>query len=391
MSGTDVGPEELSKAFGERVVAIGTILPMLEPWYDPGYIKRAWVYPLSPPSPSWQHVAWCLPVALHSFSCATAAHAECEGPCSRCQPQWHADWLHLPQFAFQINGLQCLFELYTAIRKREEVEITIILSHAQKKSFRKAMNQQGYSIIDEALDGIQAEEAEASVQADLHAIQEIVESFTGGYAALNNAVRSNLNQWFIQHGGMRAIQNTDHLVDHVNTVTDHHYENQLEEPGRGSSAPESNMSRSRSRGSNNSRRGPRRETENATDVELIQDAAKFIHLNTVSGVTLDKKISLSFRGHELTAMDANGLSDPYLVLSRTSVNKLSSGSSPHGSSKQPHPKKIHATEVIKKCLDPEWKPFDLKVEDLCTAPWTYHWTFLNPHAHLSPTSPSRAV
>ena len=36
------GPEALQRAFGDRVVAIGRILPMLEPWDNPGYVKRAW-------------------------------------------------------------------------------------------------------------------------------------------------------------------------------------------------------------------------------------------------------------------------------------------------------------------------------------------------------------
>ena len=40
--GNAVAPEDLAKEFGERVVAIGHILPMLEPWDDPGYVKRAW-------------------------------------------------------------------------------------------------------------------------------------------------------------------------------------------------------------------------------------------------------------------------------------------------------------------------------------------------------------
>ena len=35
-------PDDLAKEFGDRVVALGRILPMLEPWHDPGYVKRAW-------------------------------------------------------------------------------------------------------------------------------------------------------------------------------------------------------------------------------------------------------------------------------------------------------------------------------------------------------------
>ena len=35
-------PDELSAEFGTRVSAIGYLLPMLEPWRDPQYLKRAW-------------------------------------------------------------------------------------------------------------------------------------------------------------------------------------------------------------------------------------------------------------------------------------------------------------------------------------------------------------
>ena len=41
-AGGSGGPGVLQKAFGDRVLAIGRILPMLEPWDDPGYVKRAW-------------------------------------------------------------------------------------------------------------------------------------------------------------------------------------------------------------------------------------------------------------------------------------------------------------------------------------------------------------
>ena len=41
MADNDV-EQDLQKEFGDRVVAIGRILPMLEPWDDPGYVKRAW-------------------------------------------------------------------------------------------------------------------------------------------------------------------------------------------------------------------------------------------------------------------------------------------------------------------------------------------------------------
>jgi len=35
-------PDQLAKEFGERVTGIGLVLPMLEDWQNPGYVKRAW-------------------------------------------------------------------------------------------------------------------------------------------------------------------------------------------------------------------------------------------------------------------------------------------------------------------------------------------------------------
>eukprot|EP00040_Diaphanoeca_grandis_P037971 m.252141 g.252141 ORF g.252141 m.252141 type:complete len:389 (-) comp33902_c0_seq8:1036-2202(-) len=37
-----LSPEQLAKEFGERVESIGRVLPMLENWQNPGYVKRAW-------------------------------------------------------------------------------------------------------------------------------------------------------------------------------------------------------------------------------------------------------------------------------------------------------------------------------------------------------------
>lgn len=34
--------ESLAVEFGTRVLAIGRLLPMLEPWREPVYLKRAW-------------------------------------------------------------------------------------------------------------------------------------------------------------------------------------------------------------------------------------------------------------------------------------------------------------------------------------------------------------
>ena len=101
--GDDVGvasdhqaAERLAKGFDDRVVGIGRILPMLNPWDDPGYVKRAW----------------------------------------------------------------CLFELYTAVTKR--IDIDVIVSASETQSFRQALATKGYGVVDEVLSQIDGDTATAT-------------------------------------------------------------------------------------------------------------------------------------------------------------------------------------------------------------------------------------
>ena len=98
---------------------------MLEPWHDPGYVKRAW----------------------------------------------------------------CLFELYTSIQHRQNVEIDIILSPKQAQSFHDRINADGTDAhaIDEALAHVHSERAEASVQADLEAIRALIQQDSGGFGILSRS------------------------------------------------------------------------------------------------------------------------------------------------------------------------------------------------------------
>ena len=133
--------QDLQKEFADRVLAISRILPMLEPWDDPGYVKRAW----------------------------------------------------------------CLFELYTSIRSRS-VEIDIILSLTQSLSFRERINQDATDAhaVDGALEHVQSENAEASVQADLDAIRAPVQSCSGGFGTLNATIKTFLRRWFVSQGGVKV-------------------------------------------------------------------------------------------------------------------------------------------------------------------------------------------
>jgi hypothetical protein len=134
--------KDLQKEFGDRVLAIGQILPMLEPWDKPGYVKRAW----------------------------------------------------------------CLFELYTAIQNKDEVHIDIVLSPKQARSFRDRINRDGTDAgaIDGALKDIKSENAQATDHADLVAIQTLIQKAAGGHATINATVREHLRQWFVSQGGINT-------------------------------------------------------------------------------------------------------------------------------------------------------------------------------------------
>ena len=112
------------REFGERVKAIGTILPLMLPWDEPLYLTRAW----------------------------------------------------------------CLFELYTAISFEGACTITAIFTPEQEALFKEAVSSGGYAKIDLALDKIRSERATATIKADEDAIkQTIEETLLGGYQVRSQA------------------------------------------------------------------------------------------------------------------------------------------------------------------------------------------------------------
>ena len=106
----ELTPEEVAQEFGPRVEAIGCILPMFHPWDNPLYTSRAW----------------------------------------------------------------CLFELFTAIQNRATVDIEVILTPEQGKALHDSLANEGYAALDAALSSIRAEDASATVAADLDAIKAVV-------------------------------------------------------------------------------------------------------------------------------------------------------------------------------------------------------------------------
>lgn len=86
------------------------------------------------------------------------------------------------------------------------MEIDIILTNEQHKSFAKAMATEGYSCIDDAVKHIHSENASASREDDLHAIRALIQSRPGGFATLNTTVSRHLHRWFESHGIMPSAQ-----------------------------------------------------------------------------------------------------------------------------------------------------------------------------------------
>eukprot|EP00040_Diaphanoeca_grandis_P029878 m.175813 g.175813 ORF g.175813 m.175813 type:complete len:1446 (+) comp31832_c1_seq1:205-4542(+) len=141
-------PDKLAQEFGDRVTGIGRILPMMEDWKNSGYTRRAW----------------------------------------------------------------CLFELYTALRmKAHVIDVDIILTPTQRELCAVAIETHGFKVIDEALDQVKSEDAEATEPADLAAIQALIQRYQGGYSALNEAVKMRLRAWFQKIAGIRFARTLNNV------------------------------------------------------------------------------------------------------------------------------------------------------------------------------------
>ena len=84
------------------------------------------------------------------------------------------------------------------------MDIDIILTEEENRSFTDAMAKEGYACIDAAFGNIKSEEAQATGKADLLAIRALVQSKPGGFDSLNSTVRQHLEQWFSEHGAVRS-------------------------------------------------------------------------------------------------------------------------------------------------------------------------------------------
>ena len=98
----------------------------------------------------------------------------------------------------------CVFELWYAIQLGKKVSLSIILTPSCRAAFNLAINQEGYGVVDRALQNIHAESAEAYSADDLTKIKTKVMSLAGGWNSLNETIRSHLGRWFQAHGGVRV-------------------------------------------------------------------------------------------------------------------------------------------------------------------------------------------
>ena len=90
---------------------------------------------------------------------------------------------------------------------RNEVHIDIVLSPTQAKAFRGRINADGPDAraIDEALAQVKSEEAQATMPADLDAIQALIKETSGGNQAINDTVKQHLRRWFVSQGGTKVV------------------------------------------------------------------------------------------------------------------------------------------------------------------------------------------
>jgi hypothetical protein len=77
-----------------------------------------------------------------------------------------------------------------------------ILTPSQRTLCAQVIKERGLRVVDEALVHVKSEEAEASIEADLKAIRELIQRFQGGFTALNNAVKVRLRSWFKDIAGV---------------------------------------------------------------------------------------------------------------------------------------------------------------------------------------------
>jgi len=180
-----------------RVEAIGHQLTMLHPWNSPVYTTRAWV-----------RMCRAVPLLVRPNPNEATPHSghvvmRRAGPIARTTV---SPVILLSLFLLRART-QCVFELWHAIRLGAACNLGIILAPEDRVAFHAAINRGGYGVVDEALEQVHAESAEAFSAVDLARIHAKVKSTPGGFDTLNEVVKQRLRQWFESQGGIKVATN----------------------------------------------------------------------------------------------------------------------------------------------------------------------------------------
>mmetsp|Transcript_63049 Transcript_63049/g.112030 ORF Transcript_63049/g.112030 Transcript_63049/m.112030 type:complete len:651 (-) Transcript_63049:90-2042(-) len=141
--------ERFEAEFGSRVCGIGQIVAMMSPWHSPFYLKRVW----------------------------------------------------------------CNFEMYTAVAKRDQVEMNIVMPPHEMEDFRQALLENtGIDRVWKACNGVRVEDAQASIPNDRDRILEMIR--TGpGFDVMNSTIVKHLQTWMVDcsEGYLRQNLATENL------------------------------------------------------------------------------------------------------------------------------------------------------------------------------------
>ena len=91
-------------------------------------------------------------------------------------------------------------------------------------------------------------------------------------------------------------------------------------------------------------------TTNSTEFYLNDSHSEYIQIHSNESKSTQEQVNLHLRAHNVDKKDFFGKSDPYLLLFKPANGNWA---------------QIYKSEVMKKTLDPIWKPFQLTMHSLC--------------------------
>ena len=111
----------------------------------------------------------------------------------------------------------CVFELWYAITQSRNCALSIILAPEDRAAFHARVNADGTDAdaIDEALAIVNSKDAEAYSETDLDTIRGKIETLAGGFATLDNLIKTHLRQWFVSQGGVKVVARRSQATLHA--------------------------------------------------------------------------------------------------------------------------------------------------------------------------------